>query len=118
MAVSRDLQGAIDLAARVLDDLGIKEPPVAFPPSSMAEKSRCSSVSKDSMVIRCNVSHPDLPLSRWTSAIRRPWWLISNVTVAAGVSQFLPLSMTHSPSGCESRYRNSPGTEPSRLLIR
>lgn len=28
MAVSRDLQGAIDLAARVLDDLGIKEPPV------------------------------------------------------------------------------------------
>lgn len=28
MAVSKDLQGAIDLAARVLDDLGIKEPPV------------------------------------------------------------------------------------------
>lgn len=26
--VARDLQGAIDLAARVLDDLGIKEPPV------------------------------------------------------------------------------------------
>ncbi len=26
--MSRDLQGAIDLAARVLDDLGIKEPPV------------------------------------------------------------------------------------------
>ncbi len=28
MAVSRDLQGVIDLAARVLDDLGIREPPV------------------------------------------------------------------------------------------
>ena len=28
MVVSRDLQGAIDLAARVLDDLGIREPPV------------------------------------------------------------------------------------------
>lgn len=26
--VARDLQGAIDLAARVLDDLGIREPPV------------------------------------------------------------------------------------------
>ena len=26
--MSRDLQGAIDLAARVLDDLGIREPPV------------------------------------------------------------------------------------------
>ena len=28
VAVPRDLQGAIDLAARVLDDLGAKEPPV------------------------------------------------------------------------------------------
>lgn len=28
MVVSRDLQGAINLAARVLDDLGIEEPPV------------------------------------------------------------------------------------------
>ncbi len=28
MAVARDLQGAIDLAARVLDEMGVREPPV------------------------------------------------------------------------------------------
>jgi Zn-dependent peptidase ImmA (M78 family) len=28
VAVSRDLQGAIDLAARILDEMGVREPPV------------------------------------------------------------------------------------------
>lgn len=28
MAVARDLQGAIDLAARILDEMGVREPPV------------------------------------------------------------------------------------------
>lgn len=28
MAVARDLQGAIDLAARILDEMGVQEPPV------------------------------------------------------------------------------------------
>jgi len=54
-------------------------------------------------------SHPFLPFRASTAAMCVGCVLMSNVTVATGVLHCLPVSMTCSPSGCDSLYKNSPG---------
>jgi hypothetical protein len=81
VAVSRDLQGAIDLAARVLDEMGVREPPVPDSFISSIDPSR---------TVRVVVE----PLRRGTrgatmlSPDGTEWWVVLNANDRYPVRRF------------------------------
>ena len=90
MAVARDLQGAIDLAARLLEEMGVREPPVPDSFNYFVDPSRPVHVSLEPLSRRTRgaSTSPAAPGWRsggtaWVSSTSARWQTTSRATCSS-----------------------------------